>query len=195
MSADTELLPVFLKLRARPVLLVGGGAVAASKLEALLRAGARVTVVAPEVAPAFARPGVRVVRRPFRESDLDEVWFVIAAATPAVNRQVARAAEARRLFVNAVDDPPNASAYLGGVLRRAGVTVAVSTGGQAPALAGLLREALEAALPDDRELSRWLKEAREIRARWRAEAAPMAERRPKLLEALNGLYASSGREG
>ena len=66
-----------------------------------------------------------------------------------VNRQVLAAAERRQLFVNAVDDPAHATAYLGGVVRRDGVTIAISTDGRAPALAGLLREALDAWLPAD----------------------------------------------
>ena len=111
----------------------------------------------------------------------------MAAATPEVNREVARAAEARGVFVNAVDDPPNATAYLGGVVRRAGVTLAISTNGRAPALAGLLREALDAVLPAD--LERWVAEARAIRPRWIAKRVPMADRRPQLLRALNALYA------
>src|SRR5207302_1532256 len=77
--------------------------------------------------------------------------LVVAAAPSEVNRAVAVAAEARGLFVNAVDDAASASALLGGVVHRGGVTVAVSTGGRAPALAGLLREALEAVLPEDVE--------------------------------------------
>ena len=60
----------------------------------------------------------------------------MAAAPPEVNREVAAAAEERRLFVNAVDDPAHASLYLGGVVRRGGVTAAISTDGRAPALAG-----------------------------------------------------------
>jgi siroheme synthase (precorrin-2 oxidase/ferrochelatase) len=67
------------------------------------------------------------------------------------------------------------------------VTIAVSSGGEAPALAGLLREALEAVLPED--LDRWLDEARAQRTKWRAEGVPMGARRPLLLEALNRLYA------
>ena len=89
------------------------------------------------------RPGVTLLQRPFQESDLDGAWWVVAAAPPEINRQVGVAAEARRLFVNAVDDPHNATAYLGGVVRRDDVTIAISTGGRAPALAGLLREALD----------------------------------------------------
>lgn len=183
-----DLYPAFLKLDGRRVVVVGAGPVAASKLRGLLDAGADVTVVAPAgVAEAEAADVTRVVRR-FRPSDLDGAWLAVAAATPAVNREVARAAEARRVFVNAVDDPPNASLYLGGVVRRAGVTFAVSTDGRAPALAGLLREGLDAILPAE-ELERWLSEAARMRTRWRAEQVPMGARRPELLEALVRLYA------
>ena len=90
--------------------------------------------------------------------------FVVAAAPPDVNREVAAAAHARGLFVNAVDDVESASAYAGAVFRRAGVTIAISTDGEAPALAGLVREALEALLPE--ELDRWMECAREARQQW-----------------------------
>ena len=116
---------------------------------------------------------------------------MVAAATPDVNRDVAAAADARQLFVNAVDDPSNASLYLGGVVRRAGVTFAVSTDGRAPALAGLLREGLDALLPDA-ELERWMDEAARLRPRWRAEAVPLPARRPALLDALVRLYENPG---
>jgi len=111
----------------------------------------------------------------------------VAAATPAVNRRVREAAEERRVFVNAVDDPESASAYQGGVLRRGGVTVAVSTEGKAPALAGLLREGLEAVLPD--EVESWVGAASALREQQRREGVPLSRRRPLLLEALNHLYA------
>lgn len=179
--------PAFLHLDGRKVLLVGGGTVATSKLGALLGAGARVTVVAPVVSDAIGCAPVEVIRRRFEAQDLDDAWFVVAAATPVVNREVAEAAEARRLFVNAVDDPANATAYLGGVVRKGGVTVAISTDGEAPALAGLLREALEVVLPDD--LATWLDVARTVRRDWLAQGVPMDARRPLLLRALNGLYA------
>lgn len=189
MSASS-LFPVFLKLRGRRVVVVGGGPVAASKLSGLVDAGADVTVVAPETVDAVERAGVCVERRPFAPSDLDGAWLVVAAADPGVNREVAAAAEKRHIFVNAVDDPANASVYLGGVLRKAGVTVAISTDGEAPALAGLLREALEAVLPED--LEAWLARARAARREWLASGVPMAERRPLLLDALNDLYAQRG---
>jgi uroporphyrin-III C-methyltransferase/precorrin-2 dehydrogenase/sirohydrochlorin ferrochelatase len=182
-----NLFPVFLKLAGRPVLLVGGGTVATSKLAGLLDAGARVTVVSPAISDAILASGVKLRRRKFQPSDLDGQWLVVSAATPAVNGRVARAADRRRVFVNAVDDPSNASVYLGGVLRRAGVTMAISTEGEAPALAGLLREGLDAVLP--RDLDRWMAAARRARRIWRETAVPMIERRPQLLVELNRLYA------
>jgi siroheme synthase-like protein len=184
-------LPVFLRFDHRRVVVVGGGGVAAAKIPALLAAGASVTVIAPEISPAIDRTGVRVIERAFEADDLNGAWFVTAAATPAVNRAVSAAAEARGIFVNAVDDPPNATAYLGGTIARGGVTVAFSTSGEAPALAGLLREAFDELVPADIET--WLEQARELRQRQRAAGVPMAERRPQLLEVLNHLYDGRAR--
>jgi siroheme synthase-like protein len=185
-----SLYPLFLKLAGRRVLVVGGGPVALGKVRALLEAGAVVAVVAPEIDPeleALEKKGnISIARRSFEQSDVEGSWLVVAAAPPAVNRSVAAAAESLRLFVLAVDDTSAASAYGAGTLRRGGVTVAVSTDGRAPALAGLLREGLEAVLPDD--LEGWTAEAECQRAAWRASGVPMAERRPRLLEALNRLY-------
>jgi siroheme synthase-like protein len=215
----TELLPLFLNVAGRPVVLVGGGPVAAAKLRQLLAAGAHVTVVAPEISEpirmdvgarfqtttvgaAFqAAPGghperaalregsVRIVERAFRPQDLDGAWLVVAAATPDVNRAVAAAAEERRLFVNAVDDPANATAYLSGVVRRDGVTIAISTNGHAPALTSLLREALDALLP--RDLAAWIERARAQRVVWRRDTVPMDQRKPQLLAALNAIYRTT----
>jgi siroheme synthase-like protein len=164
--------PVFLKLAGRRVLLVGGGTVAAAKLDGLLAAGAQVTVVAPQISPA--------------PDDLDGAWWVVAAAPPDVNRQVQAAAEPQHVFVNAVDDPAHATAYLGSIVRRDGVTMAISTNGRAPALAGLLREALDAWLPQD--LDRWMQAADAARREWKESGVPMDRRRPMLLETLNRLY-------
>lgn len=186
------LYPVFLKLAGVPVVVVGGGTVAASKLEGLLEAGAQITVIAPAIGDAIRaradRPGTapRLIERGFAPGDLDGARWVVAAATPEVNREVAAAAAARGLFVNAVDDVASASAYLGGVIRRGPAVVAISTGGLAPALAGLLREALEAVLPDD--LERWIDVAKAARAGWKRAGTPIAERRPLLLRALGRLY-------
>ncbi|HME90656.1 MAG TPA: bifunctional precorrin-2 dehydrogenase/sirohydrochlorin ferrochelatase [Myxococcaceae bacterium] len=186
MSEPAPLFPLFLKLASRRVVVVGGGAMAASKVEGLLRARAVVIVLAPEIRAELARPDVQVRRRAFRPSDLDGAWLAIAAATPDVNRQVAAAAEERHIFVNAVDDPAAASAYMGGVIRKGGATVAISTEGQAPALAGLLRQGLESLLPHDLEV--WTVQARALRELWKSQGVPIDRRRPLLLDALNRLY-------
>ena len=182
------LYPVFLKLDGEPVIVIGGGPVAASKLDGLLAAGARVTVIAPHVVPEI-RTKATVIEAAFEPSQLDGARWVVAAATPEVNRAVAAAATARGLFCNAVDDPAVATAYLGGVVRRGEVEIAISTGGTAPALAGLLREALDAILPID--LDKWIDVANEARRDWKLRKVPMPERRPLLLRALERLYAKA----
>jgi len=163
--------PLFLDFTGRVVVCVGTGPVADAKARQLAEAGADVRRVPPDS---------------FAPSDLDGAWFVVAAATPAVNRCVAEAAAARQLFVNAVDDIPNASAYLGAIVRRGGVTIAISTDGDAPALAALLREAIDAVLPAD--LDDWMTTARQQRAAWKRDGVPLDARKPLLLEALNRRY-------
>jgi uroporphyrin-III C-methyltransferase / precorrin-2 dehydrogenase / sirohydrochlorin ferrochelatase len=181
-----ELLPLFVNLRGRRVLLVGGGPVAAAKLQQLLAVGAQVMVVAPDVVASIERTGVQLVRRGFVPDDLDQVWLAVAAATPEVNAEVASAAEARQVIVNAVDDPANATAYFGGVIRRRGLTIAISSEGAAPGLTALVREALEALLPV--EVDAWVEAAARARESWRRRGVPIAARRPLLLETLNRLY-------
>ena len=190
-----DLLPLFVNLARRRVLLVGGGPVAAGKLRQLLAVGADVSVIAPQVCEEIAQcgrletargPRVSVERRPFDRRDLDGVWLVVSAATREVNAVVAAEAERRHILVNAVDDPANATAYLGGVIRRGDVTVAISTSGAAPGLTALLRQAIDALLP--RDLEQWVDTAKEARRAWRRDLVPMAARRPLLLAALNRLY-------
>jgi uroporphyrin-III C-methyltransferase/precorrin-2 dehydrogenase/sirohydrochlorin ferrochelatase len=185
-------LPVFLRFDHRRVVVVGGGSVAASKIPALLAAGADVTVIAPEISDRIDRSRVTAISRAFQPSDLDGAWFVTAAATRPVNRAVRAAADVRGVFVNAADDPANATAYLGGTIARGGVTVAFSTAGQAPALAGLLREAFDELVPAD--IGTWVERAAMLSRDQRAQRTPMASRRPQLLDALNRLYATRGRK-
>ncbi len=188
---SSPLLPLFLDLEGRHVVVVGGGAVAATRVRQLLEAGARVTVIAPEIREEIASSGARIFRRTFEPADLDGAWLAVAAATRPVNGEVARAAAERRIFVNAVDDPASATAYTAAVVRRGDVVAALSTQGRAPALAGLLREALELLLPPDAEA--WVERAASLREQWKAARIPLADRRPLLLEALNRLYPSPER--
>ena len=186
---DVEpLFPVFLKLGARRVVVVGAGPVAAGKAAGLVAVGASVVAVAPDVCEAMQDLPVTIARREFRPSDLDGAWYVVAAAPAEVNRAVAAAAADRQIFVNAVDDPAPASAYAGSVVSRGPVTLAISTSGVAPAVAGLLREALDDLLPAD--LERWVDEAVRERVVWKRDGVPIEARRRLLLDRLNELYGS-----
>jgi uroporphyrin-III C-methyltransferase/precorrin-2 dehydrogenase/sirohydrochlorin ferrochelatase len=185
--SEPALFPVFLRLEGRRVLVVGGGRVAEAKLPGLLAGGARVTVVAPEVREGISSAPVVTHLRAFQPEDVNGAWLVVAAAPARVNREVLAAAEACGVFVNAVDDPAHGSVYTGGILRRGGVTIAISTGGRAPALAGLLREALEAVIPED--VGDWVETGAVLREEQRKARVPMGERRPLLLQALNRIYA------
>jgi siroheme synthase-like protein len=178
--------PLFLSLEGRRVLVVGGGPVALEKARQLRDAGARIHVVAPRVEAELAALADELALRPFSASDLDDAWLVYAAAPPEVNRAVKRLADERRLFVVSVDDVASCSAFGAAVLRRGGVTVAISSDGRAPALVALLRRALEAVLPDDVE--RWHAVAVQEKQRWKADGVPFSARRPLLLRALVGLY-------
>ncbi|MFN7136613.1 MAG: bifunctional precorrin-2 dehydrogenase/sirohydrochlorin ferrochelatase, partial [Thermomonas sp.] len=147
------LFPLFLDLRDRRVLVVGGGAVAARKIAALREAGAAVAVVAPRLDPALAalagQGAIAHVADRFAPEQLDDAWLLIAATDDrAVNQAVAAAAAARRLWVNVVDDAALASAQLPARVQRGPLQLAISSGGAAPMLARHLREWLEVQLDD-----------------------------------------------
>jgi siroheme synthase-like protein len=121
--------------------VVGGGSVAARKVEGLCAAGAEVTVVAPDVGEAIEAAGVQVERRPYRAGEAGDYRLVIAATDdPQLNRRVYADAEASGVWVNSADDPENCSFTLPAILRRGPITVTVSTGGHSPALASWLRD-------------------------------------------------------
>ena len=133
--------PVFLDLAGVPVLLVGGGKVALRKANGLAEAGAAITVVAPEVAPALAELATHVARRQYAAGEAADYQLVITATNdPVVNAHVAADARAAQVWVNSADDPQNCSFILPAIAGRGLVTVAVSTGGASPALAGALRQ-------------------------------------------------------
>ncbi len=166
MIVSDDLYPVLLKLSGRPVVVVGGGQVAARKVAGLLACGAQVTVVAPRAAAAVAERAeqgeIAWVVREFEPGDLDRATLVVAATGDvAANRQVVAAAHARRLLVNAVDDPERCDFYLPAVVRRGHLSVSVSTAGASPALARDLARELGENLPASLgELTRLLAEAR-----------------------------------
>ena len=159
--------PVNLVVAGRRCVVVGAGRIAARKIEALLEADAEVQVVAPDVgssvrAWADARR-LTLAERGFEPADLDAAWLAIAATDEsAVNRAVFAAGEARRVWVNAADDPANCSFTLMSVVRRGDLVVTIGTNGRSPALAAYLKERLSDEVgPEYETLLGVLSEARE----------------------------------
>lgn len=141
--------PVFVELAGRRCVVVGGGAVAEAKVQGLLAAGSRVTVISPALTPGLAAAAAtaRVLHEPreYREGDLDGVALAIAATdAPETNAAVARDGLRRGVWVNAADDPAHCHFILPAILRRGRLVVAVSTGGASPALAVAVRDELAA---------------------------------------------------
>lgn len=134
-------LPIFVDLRDKPVVVVGGGMVAARKVESLLKAGARVKVIAPKVAEEIAQnPCVQIDLREYEEDDLEGAFLVIAATgSEKVNRAVSEESLERRIFCNVVDTPELCSFIVPSVVERGPIKVAISTGGFSPALSRRLR--------------------------------------------------------
>jgi len=139
--------PVFLDLRGRDVLVVGGGPVAERKVETLLAAEARVTVVAPEISSGLrvleSGANVRIRTRSFETGDLEGVFLVVSATdSPVVQQEVAQQARKRRIPVNTVDTPDLCDFIVPAIAQKGDITVAVSTGGKSPVLAAELRNRL-----------------------------------------------------
>lgn len=140
--------PIFLDIENRDVLIVGGGAVCARKAETMMKYGAKVTVVAPEVTDeirAWARAKkLKVRRKEYEESDLDGATIVIASTDDMhVNARVARDCRQQRIPVNVVDITHLCEFIVPAVVEQGSITVAVSTGGKSPALARTLKEDLQ----------------------------------------------------
>jgi precorrin-2 dehydrogenase/sirohydrochlorin ferrochelatase len=169
---DAPLYPVGLVVAGRPVLVVGGGRVAARKVADLAACGAQVTVVAPEVVPALAERGdVVVERRPYRAGEAAGYRLVVTATGDrAVDQQVFDDAEAAGVWVNSADDRERCTFTLPAVVRHDPVVVAVATGGHSPALATWLRRRLSSQLgPEVAVLAALLGEARDrVRASGRS---------------------------
>ena len=145
--------PVALDLVGRPCLVVGGGPVAERKAAGLLAAGARVTVVSPSLTtPLLALAGeARVHWKPREYASGDAAGFtlvMVAAAEPGVAEAVSSECQERGILVNCADDPARCDFILPAVFRRGLLTVAVSTGGASPTMARLVRDLLDARLPD-----------------------------------------------
>ena len=163
-----SLFPIFVKLQGRLVIVIGAGEIAAQKIDGLLRAGAKVRVIAPEVHPQFVEwirnRKIEWIPRNFQPEDLTGATFAIAATSaPGVNASVFREAEARGILCNAVDDIENCHFYYGSIVQRGDLQIAISTNGKSPALAQRLRQELEQQFGPEYEVwLEWLGAAREL---------------------------------
>ncbi|MCF2954667.1 siroheme synthase CysG [Yersinia pestis subsp. pestis] len=188
-----DYLPLFADLKQRPVLIVGGGEVAARKIELLHRAGAQVWVVAQtlssELEQQYQDGRIHWLAQDFLPEQLDNVFLVIAATNDTVlNAAVFAAADQRCILANVVDDQPLCSFIFPSIVDRSPLVVAISSSGQAPVLARILREKLEALLPTR------LSDMAAIAGRWRGRVkqhmASMGERRRFWEHAFSGRFAS-----
>jgi precorrin-2 dehydrogenase/sirohydrochlorin ferrochelatase len=146
--------PVFLDLKDKPVVVIGGGEVALRKVEGLLDAGAVVAVVSPQLHPELAtllqKERIRQIARDYRTGDLEGYSLAFVATDDrSANAAVATEGRERRIWVNAVDDIPNCDFIMPSIITRGDVVVAISTGGGSPAAARKIREEMEGFLTEE----------------------------------------------
>ena len=181
------LFPIFLKLTARPCLVIGAGNLAESKIESLRAAEAAVTVIAPTASPVIeqlaASGEITWHQREYAPGDVALQTFLVVTATnrPEVNRAVYLEATSKSILCNAVDDPPYCDFYFPSIVRRGDLQIAISTAGDSPALAQRLRKEINAALPLD--TGAWLAELGNLR-REVLQLEPLNEQRKQLLHTL-----------
>lgn len=140
--------PIYIDIEDRAVLIVGGGTVCARKAETMMRYGARVTIVSPEITEeiaAWEQAGALAVhRKMYMESDLEGASIVIASTDdPCVNARVARDCRRRRIPVNVVDVTHLCEFIVPAIIEKGSIQIAISTGGKSPALARTLKEDLQ----------------------------------------------------
>ena len=152
-----ELFPIFLKLKQLRLLLVGGGYVGMEKLQAVVSnsPSAVITVVATQISDEIKELAkeyatITLIEKPYGISDLDNKDLAIAAINdPIVSRQVAMDARSKGILVNAADKPELCDFYLGSVVQKGNLKIAISTNGKSPTIAKRLKEVLSETLPDE----------------------------------------------
>lgn len=175
--------PIHLDLQERPVLLVGGGVIAEGKAEQLIAAGARLRVVSPTLTTRLAEWHVQgsIVWREgrFTESDLDRVVLVISATDDqAVNETVARAAAARGLLYNVVDQPALCSFITPALVTRGELQISISSSGGSPTVAQLVKRRITETIGE--EYGELLRLTAQLRTSLREHGVGYAERRDLL---------------
>jgi len=159
--------PVFLNVKGKKCVIIGGGQVALRKVNMLLETEAEVTVISPNMCPDLiqmaARGEIRAINREYRTGDLENVFVAIAATDNGeTNEQVVAEAREGSVLVNVVDDAENSDFIVPSYFRRGNLSIAVSTGGKSPALARKIRTRLEKEIGDEYALLTSL--ANEVRA-------------------------------
>ena len=182
-----SLFPIYLKMTARPCIVVGAGNLAESKIQSLRSAEAAVTVIAPWASPVITEMALSGEltwhQREYLPGDIVDNTFLVVTATdvPAVNRAVYLEATGKSIMCNAVDDPPYCDFYFPSIVKRGDLQIAISTAGDSPALAQRLRKEINAALPLD--MGAWLAELGNLR-REVLQLEPLNEARKQLLHTL-----------
>jgi len=178
-----SLYPIFLKLEGHKVLIVGGGLVAEQKIEAVLRSATDVTVVSPQITPRirmWAHQGrIKYQGVEFR-SGLTRGYFLVISCTDSeeINRAVYQEARENGALANAVDDPRYCDFYAPAVVSRGDFQIAISTGGNSPALSQHVRKQLEENFgPEYESWTAWLGRMRDVMRK----VLPRTERRKELL--------------
>jgi precorrin-2 dehydrogenase/sirohydrochlorin ferrochelatase len=179
---DIELayFPAFIKLDNRKVLLVGGGNIAAEKLEKLLDFTTDITIVAPEISQEVEttarQSGLVCHRRPYRPEDLRDVFVVIVAVDDlSLQKEIYEACQSRHTLCNSVDSVDYCDFIFPSYTQKGALTIAFSTSGISPSVAKYLRRAIEKAIPDS--IAQFLEEMRALRA-----SLPKGKERMKLLD-------------
>lgn len=149
-----SLYPVFLKIKERECLVIGGGSVAERKVKTLVDYGGSVTLVSPELTSGLEKlvelGQVVHIKRDYRNGDLDGFFLAVAATSdPEVNRKIYEEAEESGILINSVDDPDNCNFFVPSSVRRGDFQVSISTSGKAPYFAKKLRKFLENMFYDD----------------------------------------------
>lgn len=181
-----DLFPIFVRLRNRRALVVGGGNMAALRAKQLIQAGAQVTVIAPAVNAALdtlAESGaIRLLLKEFDRAEMIAEYFVVIGATndPLVNAALAKEAERLGLLYNVVDDAEHSNFFTPSVVERGDLKIAISTNGHSPVLARRLRQALEHALPE--AAGEWIRQLGELRKKLKFEIPVDLETRKAIIE-------------
>jgi precorrin-2 dehydrogenase/sirohydrochlorin ferrochelatase len=181
--------PICVEVRGRTILVAGGGHEAISRARTLARLGARVTTWAPEAHATRRLEGIEGIRRvsgPFRDELLDGALLaIVGTGDRTLDHEIADAARARGVLVNTVDDIPYCDWSAPAILRRGGLTIAVGTGGVAPALAVRVRDRIEQELLGP-EFADLLELFAEVRPSITATGRPYADRRALWYDLVDG---------